>query len=217
MMNKKVISLTYFCAIFFHSTFSFAISDSDTEKLFQKHSELKLSDLVIKVHNYPVPTLDAFSGWIIFNQAESEYRQIINEFERAGVTHELPLYLVLLQGTNWRLNGKSAFTIPKKESWPNMINTLIFIEQHLMPELGLLVPVSGDRTVEYNIISGGAKRSRHLQFCALDLVPVKKYSRQELHKKLKAIHRKYGPKFNIGLGLYSGVRFHIDSCGYRSW
>ncbi len=192
-------------------------SEINIDRLFHKKSDLRLNDLVVDVQGYPVPTLDAFNGWIIFNQAENEYKEIIETFEQSGVTHELPLYLVLLQGTNWRLNGKSAFIIPQKKNWPNMINTLLFIEQYLMPELGLLIPVSGDRTPEYNIISGGASRSKHLEFCALDLVPVKTYRREDLHQKLRYIHRKFGAKFNIGLGLYSGVRFHIDSCGYRSW
>lgn len=213
----KTLAISLISFIIFLSYSGFVRSSNDTQKLFQKYSELKHSDLVIEVHGYPVPTLDAFTGWIIFNQAENIYLEIISEFERAGVTHELPLYLVLLQGTNWRLNGKSVFTIPDRKNWPNMIDTLLFIEQYLMPELGLLVPVSGDRTREYNMISGGAKRSRHLQFCALDLVPVKQYTQAELHKKLKIIHTKYGKNFNIGLGLYSGLRFHIDSCGFRSW
>ncbi|NRA41478.1 MAG: hypothetical protein HRU21_04120 [Pseudomonadales bacterium] len=189
----------------------------DIDKLFQQHSQLHFNDLVVQVQGYPVPTLDAFMGWVIFNQAEAEYEAIIKQFELSGITHEMPLYLVLLQGTNWRLNGKSAFTIPDKADWPNMINTLLFIESYLLPELGLLVPVSGDRTEEYNMISGGAKSSKHLSFCALDLVPVKTYARKDLHQRLRKIHREVGKQFNIGLGLYSGLRFHIDSCGFRSW
>lgn len=192
-------------------------ADHDVNLLFNEKHHLTLDQLVIHINGYPVPTRDAFTGWLIFNQAEAEFQAIIDAFEKAGITHEMPLYLVLLQGTNWRLNGKSVFVMPQKKYWHNMINTVLFIERYLMPEIGALIPVSGDRTREYNAISGGASSSKHLQFCALDLVPVETISRDELHRKLKKIHRETGKEFNIGLGLYRGVRFHIDSCGFRHW
>ena len=49
-----------------------------------------------------------------------------------------------------------------------------------------------------------------------DDVP-KDVSREELHKMLWQVYNKAGKENNMGLGLYSGVRFHIDTCGFRNW
>lgn len=98
-----------------------------------------------------------------------------------------------------------------------MIKTLTFIQTFIEPEIGVVIPVSGERTSNYNQQAGGAPRSKHLEFCALDLVPSEDISREELHVKLKQIHAKNGKEHNVGLGLYDGVRFHIDTCGFRQW
>lgn len=98
-----------------------------------------------------------------------------------------------------------------------MIRTVKFIQNHIEPVGGPLVPVSGDRDQYYNQTAGGAPRSQHLSFCALDLVPIKDLSREELHRKLWQIYKTVGRENNMGMGLYSGLRFHIDTCGYRNW
>jgi hypothetical protein len=49
------------------------------------------------------------------------------------------------------------------------------------------------------------------------MVPNRNYSRKELLPILRDIHRTAGKKWNMGLGIYSGVRFHVDTCGYRRW
>ena len=115
------------------------------------------------------------------------------------------------------MKGTSIFTLPDKKQVPMMVRTLKFVQTHVEPLTGPLIPVSGDRDDYYNTNAGGAPRSKHLDFCALDLVPVRDINRKELHKILWDIYLRVGRENSMGMGLYSGVRFHIDTCGYRNW
>ncbi|MDN3715904.1 D-Ala-D-Ala carboxypeptidase family metallohydrolase [Vibrio breoganii] len=200
---------------------SFSASSNDLLKLYDSENELEYNDLVIEVKGYKVPTRAAFRGWMLMNRAEGRVGEIAQQLRDAGITEEplktMPLHLILLQGTNWAMNGTSVFTVPDQKRVPNMVRTVKFIQEHVEPVLGPLVPVSGDRTQYYNQTSGGATKSQHLNFCALDLVPINDITREELHKKLWSIYKIVGKENKMGMGLYSGVRFHIDTCGYRNW
>jgi hypothetical protein len=187
------------------------------DKIHHQNIKLTRQDLVVSVHGYPVPTYGAFHGWLIINGVEGRYEELIQFFTDRGVEHVIPNYLAMLQGTSWAMKGTALFTFPDDRQWKNMANTLEFLQREVVPVIGDVIPVSGDRTEEYNRLSGGAGQSKHLQFCALDLVPVKSYSREELMSKLRAVHRQVGKQYNAGLGIYSGVRFHIDTCGFRQW
>ncbi|WP_261396558.1 D-Ala-D-Ala carboxypeptidase family metallohydrolase [Photobacterium rosenbergii] len=189
----------------------------DLSKLYEVHTDFDYSDLVVEVQGFKVPTLAAFRGWVLMNRKEKEIQEGYKYFLDNGVKEGIPLHLILLQGTDWRLSNTTVFNLPDKKNWDNMVRTLLFIQEHVMPKTGLLIPVSGDRSKEYNQHAGGAPRSSHLDFCALDMVPIRNISRTELHKILMSVYNKVGRKNNMGLGLYSGVRFHIDTCGHRSW
>ena len=194
-----------------------AIAEDKYARLYEKSSEITYDDLVVDVKGYKVPSRATFRAWILLNHAEKQVKDIAKVFQDSGIQETMPLYLILLQGTDWALNNTSLFTLPKKSNLPKMIATVKFIQTYIEPEIGTVVPVSGERSSIYNSTAGGASRSKHLGFCALDLVPMNDIKREELHKKLKAIHQQHGKKYNVGLGLYSGVRFHIDTCGFRSW
>lgn len=193
------------------------LSQARISELYQTKLGLTENDLIVEVNGYKVPTRDAFEGWLLVNQAHEKVGKIGQYFSDNGVLGKLPLYLVLLQGTDWQLNEKSVFVLPNRDHIDNMVRTVKYVEQHIVPVIGDLVPVSGERTEEYNAISGGASRSKHLNFCAMDMVPEKSWNRAELHQKLVEIHNQTGKHNNVGLGLYSGLRFHIDTCGFRRW
>jgi hypothetical protein len=186
-------------------------------ELYETKLGLTEDDLIVQVNGYKVPTRDAFEGWLLVNQAHHKVRKIGQYFIDNGVQGKLPLYLVLLQGTDWQLNEKSVFVLPSRDHIDNMVRTVKYVEQHIVPVIGDLVPVSGERSEEYNATSGGASRSKHLNFCAMDMVPEQSWDRAELHQKLIEIHNRSGQANNVGLGLYSGLRFHIDTCGFRRW
>jgi hypothetical protein len=197
----------------------FCMAETDLSKLYTSSTEFKYENMLVDVKGYKVPTIDAFKGWVILNRAGPKVQAIANYFKERGVANQntMPLHLVLLQGTDWALNDTSLFTLPNSKHLDNMVNTLVFIQTYVEPEVGIVIPVSGERAKIYNDSAGGAPRSKHLDFCALDLIPKEDWSRKELHKKIKAIWYKFGKEHNVGLGLYAGVRFHIDTCGYRTW
>ncbi len=218
-MVRIVIFLVYILP-FFASADEFSNSN-ELMKLYKPQKNIAYPDLVIDVKGYKVPTRAAFRGWMLMNRAEDQVQTLANELFAAGVKEvpleTMPLHLILLQGTDWRLKGTSIFTLPDKKQVPMMVRTLKFVQTHVEPLTGPLIPVSGDRDDYYNTNAGGAPRSKHLDFCALDLVPVRDIDRKELHKILWDIYLRVGRENSMGMGLYSGVRFHIDTCGYRNW
>ncbi len=156
----------------------------------------------------------------LFISRENHHRTL-RDFERELRVHRVynvvPTYQLLLQGTDWRNNGLPQFAFPPSELWPNMIATLKFMQRFIIPVIGQVNVVSGFRTSAYNRVAGGAPRSRHLLFSALDVKPQSPISRARLHRQLKQIWQVHGKGMNVGLGLYSGSRFHIDTGGYRQW
>ena len=99
---------------------------------------------------------------------------------------------------------------PPRELWPNIVGTLVMADR-IREELGHPLHVwSAYRTPEYNAMVGGAKRSEHMGFRALDL-----HAGAEHHHRLKLIASNVmegaaSAGHRTGLGIYS--RFiHIDT------
>jgi hypothetical protein len=160
---------------------------------------------------------DHFQAFVLLNDLYTEvhqFEQLLYQHRVAGV---LPVDQLWLQGSEWRSRQHSAYAMPPREHWPAMIKTLQFVKQELLPLVGPVEVQSGFRTASYNLAAGGASRSKHLSFSALDLRPQRQYPRALLHQRLKRLWKLRGKQWDLGLGLYSGVRFHVDTSGYRSW
>ena len=52
---------------------------------------------------------------------------------------------------------------------------------------------------------------------AVDMVPLTPITREALMTRLCGIHQASGVRNYIGLGLYKGLRFHIDARKFREW
>ena len=89
--------------------------------------------------------------------------------------------------------------------------------RHLLALLVRSEAVSGFRDEALNHCSGGAKESAHRHFFALDLMPLGDISRPGLMRSICKIHDLRGEEDHIGLGFYTGTRFHVDSKGFRRW
>ena len=112
----------------------------------------------------------------------------------------------------------APFVVPPESEWSNIAPTLRFIRDHVVPAIGPVRVVSAYRDDAFNTCIGGARRSAHRSYQALDLVPVAPdFSRADLIERLCEVHAREGAAARIGLGIYSGVRFHIDARGYRGW
>jgi hypothetical protein len=119
------------------------------------------------------------------------------------------------------------FILPPREQWPKLVPTLKVIRDKVQPAIGPVEVVSGYRTPTFNACMGGASRSAHLQFGALDLIPATPArARHEPYKSLCQMWRATPASLGIGLGAYydpsyegppGRQRFHIDTFGKRTW
>jgi uncharacterized protein YcbK (DUF882 family) len=108
--------------------------------------------------------------------------------------------------------------VPPEQEWPNILGALRFIRDHVEPVIGEVRVVSAYRDEAFNACLGGAPASAHRTYHALDLAPVDAaVTRDVLIERLCAAHAREGPRAGIGLGVYGGVRFHVDARSYRGW
>ncbi|WGL15573.1 D-Ala-D-Ala carboxypeptidase family metallohydrolase [Microbulbifer bruguierae] len=173
--------------------------------------------LIFKIKGYSAASSGAFEKFL----DESNNREKFEELERFlginNVGHVVPVFELMRQGTDWQEIGEQPFAIPPQKDWKTMVATLRVLRDYVIPEVGQVIVLSGWRTPDYNAKAGGARTSKHMHFCGLDMIPEADYTRSELLPKLRGIHQRYGRQRNIGLGIYSGVRFHVDTCGFRRW
>ena len=166
---------------------------------------------------YGAPTEKEFSDFISNNSNYKEYKEFRKFLQENEVDGVIPIQHLYRQGTDWSKLNAEPYAVPPRRHWHNILPTLKFIKKELIPIIGDIQVVSGYRTNEYNKHAHGAKRSKHLQFNAVDLIPVNHISREKLHKILLTIWEKVGHKYNLGLGLYKKTRFHIDTARFRRW
>lgn len=137
--------------------------------------------------------------------------------DAAGVRGVLPTWQTLRTASMWRECGGEPFEVPPHNFWPDMVRTLKFVRDRVRPALGPVEAVSGYRNPVLNQCARGSARSAHLDYFALDLVPVQPIPRRELFRRLCGIHAAYGPQAEVGLGFYTFTRFHVDTRGFRRW
>jgi hypothetical protein len=138
--------------------------------------------------------------------------------ETDGVDQVVPMWQLIRTSSSWRQCRADRFEVAPQEDWDHIITTLKFIDTEVVPAIGPVQAVSGFRNEGLNRCSAGAPASAHRLFYALDLVPVNaSVTRGELIRDICAVHARDGQTFSTGLGFYNGVRFHIDSNGYRRW
>ncbi len=137
--------------------------------------------------------------------------------EAAGVRNVLPTWQIVRTASMWRECGGPPFEVPPFRLWPDMTRTLKFIRDHVKGAVGAVEAVSGYRNPALNSCARGSERSAHLDYYALDLVPVRPLERGELFRRLCAMHAAHGPAAGVGLGFYAFQRFHIDTRSFRRW
>ena len=148
---------------------------------------------------------------------QTKFQKLESFLIQNGVHNIIPTDQLLRQGTDWKKVSQPPFAMPPQSLWSNMVKTLRVLKYVVIPVVGPVEVVSGYRTKKYNTLAGGSKGSKHLEFAAVDIVLSRKYKRADLHRKLEVMWLKSGKENTIGLGLYSGLRFNIDTKRYRRW
>ncbi|WP_158005185.1 D-Ala-D-Ala carboxypeptidase family metallohydrolase [Citromicrobium sp. JLT1363] len=191
-------------------------------------------DALVRQVTIPIPvsgvgstSKPAFDAWLA--QDESRARAFA-QFERflaeEGVAEVVePWQLARIDGFVARECDAEPFLIPPEDLWPKVLPALRLLREEVIPTLGPVEVLSSYRSSALNSCAGGAGRSNHLEFSALDLVTAPRRRGEGLYRELCAMHDDAGPSSRMGLGAYydlaegdySGGRFHIDGEGYRTW
>ena len=166
---------------------------------------------------YRVATQASLKRFLREDDNRRAYTELAQFLDEAGVADTTAPENLLRQGSDWLDIDEPPFAIPPRDYWNNILPTLKLIRDELVPIIGPVDIVSAFRTERYNRKAGGSGKSKHKTFCGLDLVPVSNISRPELIEELRNLQARLGPESHMGLGIYSGLRFHIDTCGYRHW
>ena len=135
----------------------------------------------------------------------------------AGVGGVAPTWQLLRTASQWQRCGAQPFEIPPTDGWANIVAALRYVGAFVMPKIGRVEPVSVYRNPALNRCAGGAVESTHRTVGAIDMVPLHRISREGLMTALCQLHLGSGTWNNVGLGLYKGVRFHIDAKKFREW
>ncbi|UHQ53799.1 D-Ala-D-Ala carboxypeptidase family metallohydrolase [Microbulbifer sp. YPW16] len=169
------------------------------------------------VQGYRVPADHALRAFLRQGDNRTRMKALEGYLRAEGAGDVVEAGVLFRQGSDWLDINEPPFAIPPRRQWENMVNTLALVRDELVPAIGPVEILSAYRTDSYNRKGGGAGGSKHREFCGLDLVPLSNISHKELVEELKMLHARLGEPSRMGLGIYSNVRFHIDTCGYRSW
>ncbi len=147
----------------------------------------------------------------------ASYERFKTKLQDEGVADVVPAWHLWRQGTDWQKLSEPGFAVPPEDSWGAIVPTLQLIREEVVPVVGPVFVVSSFRTERFNRRAGGAAGSRHKWFEAVDVVPQEFWLRESLHGELMALWNVDGPRWNMGLGLYGGTRFHVDTHRHRKW
>ncbi|AMX03760.1 D-Ala-D-Ala carboxypeptidase family metallohydrolase [Microbulbifer thermotolerans] len=171
----------------------------------------------VEFKGYRIATAERFNSFLRQGDNRARFMRLSDFLRERGVGDVVPSYKLVRQGTDWQDIGEPPFAIPPAGQWHNMVRTLTLLRDEVEPAIGPVEILSAYRTENYNRKAGGATGSKHREFCGLDVIPKSNISRKELVEELRSLHARLGPESNFGLGIYRGLRFHIDTCGYRRW
>jgi len=134
------------------------------------------------------------------------------------VADVVPVWQLIRTSSSWRQCAAQPFEVAPADKWANIVATLKFVRDEVEPAIGEVEAVSAYRNESLNACSAGAPKSAHRFFFALDLTPVSAdVTREGMIRGVCAAHARSGPAHATGLGFYSGLRFHVDSSGFRKW
>lgn len=160
-----------------------------------------------------------FYAWLA---RDPRHQQQVQEFRdhlaSQGLENVVPVWQLVRTSSSWRACNAERFEVAPREKWEHITTTLRFVRDEVEPVLGDVEAVSGYRNERLNRCSAGAPQSAHRNFFALDLSPVSRnVNRGTMIRQICAAHARDGRSYNTGLGFYNGMRFHVDSNGFRRW
>jgi hypothetical protein len=172
---------------------------------------------------------EAFDVWLRADPARANtFIDLRGFLAKQGVAEVVPVWQLARIDHDYAARcGEAFFALPPREMWPNIVPALRLVRDEVVAVTGRVEVASSWRSPRNNACIGGASRSAHMEFRALDLVaPARTGDRRRLFADLCAMQRRSGRKSRMGLGAYYDPaklfanlegRFHIDAHGYRTW
>ncbi|MGE0739712.1 MAG: D-Ala-D-Ala carboxypeptidase family metallohydrolase [Hyphomonadaceae bacterium] len=176
--------------------------------------------LLLAACSNPSPSSEAaFHLWLEEDAPRAAaFRRFELLLEREGVLNVVPAHELWRTDQLRRECVTAPFTPPPEDAWGNIVPVLRFVRDQVKHSIGDVRVVSAYRDENFNRCVRGAPLSAHRGFYALDLVPADRaVSRERLIQTLCPIHARAGAEARIGLGIYTGQRFHLDARGFRGW
>ena len=159
-----------------------------------------------------------YRNWYLASPAHAAQVRSLNTYLATyGVAGVVPTWQLLRTASDWYKCAAPAFEVPPTEEWPNLVQTLRYVREQVIPAVGPVEPVSVYRNPALNQCAGGARESAHRYMQAVDLVPLQPITRGAMMERLCAVHARTGQGYGVGLGFYVGLRFHVDSRKFRTW
>ena len=159
-----------------------------------------------------------YRNWYLASPAHPGQVRALNDYLTTwGVAGVVPTWQLLRTASDWYKCGAAPFEVPPTHEWPNLVQTLRYVRDHVIPAVGPVEPVSVYRNPLLNRCAGGAQESAHRFMQAVDMVPLSPMTREELIARLCTVHAARGESYGVGLGFYVGLRFHVDSRKFRTW
>ncbi|MES2120239.1 MAG: D-Ala-D-Ala carboxypeptidase family metallohydrolase [Pseudomonadota bacterium] len=167
----------------------------------------------------PGQTAQDFEAWLARSPANRAGLAAFRDYLAAqGVAAVVPLWQLARTSSSWSECGAEPFEAPPADKWEHIATTLKFVRDDVVPRVGEVEALSAYRNATLNRCSGGAPKSAHREFFALDLTPINKaVERTAMIRSVCAAHARDGRAYDTGLGFYTGRRFHVDSSGFRKW
>jgi len=159
-----------------------------------------------------------YRNWYIASQAHRTAVTSFNAYLTTwGVGGVVPTWQLLRTATSWHKCGAQPFEVPPVSEWPHVVQTLRYINDYVIPAVGPVEAVSAYRNPSLNYCAGGAPESAHKHYSAVDLVPLRQTTREQLMHTLCNVHARRGLPYGVGLGFYAFLRFHVDTTKLRRW
>jgi hypothetical protein len=159
-----------------------------------------------------------YQSWYLAAPARALQVKAFNDYlatyQVAGI---VPTWQLFRTATSWQKCGAQPFEIPPTSEWPHIVQTLRYVNDYVIPAVGPVEPVSAYRNPVLNSCAGGAPESAHKHYSAIDLVPLRPTTREQLMRTLCSAHARRGPDYGVGLGFYAFLRFHVDTTKFRRW
>ena len=179
----------------------------------------------------PSPVWDPVKDYITIGQDEPGYRNwyvatpahatSVKAFNDYLVQYDVggvfPTWQLLRTATSWQRCGGQPFEVPPTSEWPHIVQTIRYVRDYVIPAVGPVEPVSGYRNPTLNACAGGAPESAHKHYSAIDMVPLTPTTREQMMRTLCRVQARRGLDYQVGLGFYAFLRFHVDTTKYRRW